>query len=90
MSGLIRDDQAHGQVDGPDGGSRRQVERGVLTAYWLVSGYGLLAWRALAWLAGITMAFALAFHLVRLHPPTAASLVLDESAVCIPFHHLAH
>ena len=27
------------------------VERAILTAYWLVSGYGLRAWRALAWLA---------------------------------------
>ena len=30
------------------GASRGRVERGVLTAYWLVSGYGLRAWRALA------------------------------------------
>jgi uncharacterized protein YjbI with pentapeptide repeats len=48
----------------------RPVERVVLTAYWLVSGYGLRAWRALVWLAGITAALAIAFHLVGfVHPP---------------------
>ena len=33
---------------GSESGSRGRVDRGVLTAYWLVSGYGLRAWRALA------------------------------------------
>jgi uncharacterized protein YjbI with pentapeptide repeats len=48
----------------------RPVERVVLTAYWLVSGYGLRAWRALVWLAGITAALAGAFYLVGfLLPP---------------------
>jgi hypothetical protein len=65
---------AHGQPDGSDGESRGRVDRGVLTAYWLVSGYGLRAWRALAWLAGITVAFAVAFHLVGfIRPPQPAS-----------------
>src|SRR6266849_10072805 len=64
---------AHGQPDGSDG-ARGRVDRGVLTAYWLVSGYGLRAWRALAWLAGITVAFAVAFHLVGfIRPPQPAS-----------------
>jgi hypothetical protein len=46
------------------------VERIILTAYWLVSGYSLRAWRALVWLAGITAALAIAFHLVGfIHPP---------------------
>jgi hypothetical protein len=40
------------------GASRGRVERGVLTAYWLVSGYGLRAWRALAALAVVLVAFA--------------------------------
>ena len=63
-----------GRRNGGDGGSRGRVDRGVLTAYWLVSGYGLRAWRALAWLAGITVAFALAFHLVGFtRPPQPAS-----------------
>jgi len=31
-----------------DSGSRGRAERGVLTVYWLVSGYGLRAWRAMA------------------------------------------
>jgi uncharacterized protein YjbI with pentapeptide repeats len=64
---------AHGQPGGSDG-ARGRVDRGVLTAYWLVSGYGLRAWRALAWLAGITVAFAVAFHLVGfIRPPQPAS-----------------
>jgi hypothetical protein len=40
------------------GASRGQVERALLTAYWLVSGYGLRAWRALAALAVVLVAFA--------------------------------
>jgi hypothetical protein len=40
------------------GASRGQVERAVLTAYWLVSGYGLRAWRALTALAVVLIAFA--------------------------------
>jgi uncharacterized protein YjbI with pentapeptide repeats len=60
---------AHG-----DGGSRGRVDRGVLTAYWLVSGYGLRAWRALAWFAGIIVAFALAYHLIGFtRPPQPAT-----------------
>jgi F0F1-type ATP synthase membrane subunit c/vacuolar-type H+-ATPase subunit K len=35
-----------------------------------MSGYGLRAWRALVWVAGITAALAIAFHLVGyLRPP---------------------
>jgi uncharacterized protein YjbI with pentapeptide repeats len=65
---------AHRQADHGGGGSRGRVDRGVLTVYWLVSGYGLRAWRALAWFAGITVAFALAFHLVGFtHPPEPAT-----------------
>ncbi len=65
---------AHGRADHGDGGSRGRVDRGVLTAYWLVSGYGLRAWRAIAWLAGVTVAFALAFHLVGFtRPPQPAT-----------------
>jgi uncharacterized protein YjbI with pentapeptide repeats len=60
---------AHGRTDRGDGGSRGRVDRGVLTAYWLSSGYGLRAWQALAWLTGITVAFALAFHLVGFTSP---------------------
>jgi uncharacterized protein YjbI with pentapeptide repeats len=58
-----------------------QVERAILTAYWLVSGYGLRAWRALAWLAALTAGFAVAFHPGRLRPPAAAGLLLDQPAV---------
>ena len=66
---------AHGQADGSGGGSRGQVEqRGVLIAYWLVSGYGLRAWRAFVWFASITVAFALVFHLVGFtRPPQPVS-----------------
>jgi uncharacterized protein YjbI with pentapeptide repeats len=38
--------------------SRGQIERAVLTAYWLASGYGLRAWRALAALTVVLVAFA--------------------------------
>jgi uncharacterized protein YjbI with pentapeptide repeats len=55
-------------------GSRGRGERYVLTVYWLVSGYGLRAWRALAWLVGVTAALALAFHLAGFtSPPEPAS-----------------
>jgi uncharacterized protein YjbI with pentapeptide repeats len=50
-------------------GSRGRVERGILTAYWLVSGYGLRAWRALAWLAAVTAGFAVAFYLAGFTRP---------------------
>jgi hypothetical protein len=49
--------------------SRGQVENAILTAYWLVSGYGLRAWRALAWLAALTAGFAVAFHLAGFTRP---------------------
>jgi uncharacterized protein YjbI with pentapeptide repeats len=65
---------ARRQADRGDGRWRGRVDRGVLTAYWLVSGYGLRAWRAIAWLAGITVAFAVAFHLVGFtRPPQPAT-----------------
>jgi hypothetical protein len=55
-------------------GSRGRVERAILTAYWLVSGYGLRAWRALAWLAAVTAGFAVAFHLAGFaRPPQPVS-----------------
>ena len=49
--------------------SRGRVERWILTAYWLVSGYGLRAWRAVAWLAAVTALLALAFHFVGFAVP---------------------
>jgi uncharacterized protein YjbI with pentapeptide repeats len=65
---------AHGRADEGDSSSRGRVDRGVLSTYWLVSGYGLRAWRALAWLAGLTVAFALAFYLVGFtRPPQPAT-----------------
>ena len=65
---------ANEQNRGSDGVSRGRADRGVLTAYWLVSGYGLRAWRALVWLAGVTVAFAFAFHLAGfIRPPQPAS-----------------
>jgi uncharacterized protein YjbI with pentapeptide repeats len=49
--------------------SRGRVEQGILTAYWLVSGYGLRAWRAVAWLAAVTSLLAVAFHFVGFAVP---------------------
>ena len=59
--------RGHGGQSGA--ASRGRVERGILTAYWLVSGYSLRAWRAVAWLAVITAHFAAAFHLVGFAVP---------------------
>lgn len=54
--------------------SRGRAERGILTAYWLVSGYGLRAWRAIAWLAALTALLAFAFHTIGYtQPPRPAS-----------------
>ena len=43
---------------------RGLVSRGVLTAYWLLSGYGLRAWRSLAALAVVVFGLAAGFWLV--------------------------
>jgi hypothetical protein len=57
----------------PDGqrssASRGRVERAILTAYWLVSGYGMRASRAVAWLAAVTAILAAAFYLVGFAVP---------------------
>jgi uncharacterized protein YjbI with pentapeptide repeats len=49
--------------------ARGRVERGILTAYWLVSGYGLRALRAVVALAVVTALLAVAFHLVGFAVP---------------------
>jgi hypothetical protein len=49
--------------------SRGLVERVILTAYWLVSGYGLRAWRAVAGLAVVTSLLAVAFQLAGFAVP---------------------
>ena len=49
--------------------SRGRVDRWILTAYWLVSGYGLRAWRAVAWLAVVTALLGVAFHFVGFAVP---------------------
>jgi uncharacterized protein YjbI with pentapeptide repeats len=46
------------------GASRGRVERGILTVYWLVSGYGLRAWRALAWLLVVLLTATAALRAV--------------------------
>jgi hypothetical protein len=51
------------------GYTRGRTERGILTVYWAVSGYGLRALRALAWLGGVTAGFAVAFHLIGFTTP---------------------
>jgi hypothetical protein len=42
--------------------ARGRVERAILTLYWLTSGYGLRAWRAIGWLAGILGLSLLGLH----------------------------
>ena len=48
---------------------RGRVERGILTAYWLVSGYGLRALRAVVALAVVAALLAVAFHLAGFAVP---------------------
>ncbi len=50
------------------GSSRGGAERALLTAYWLISGYGLRAWRAIMCLGLASVAFALAFHYFGFRP----------------------
>jgi hypothetical protein len=58
----------------PAAAARGRVERGILTAYWLVSGHGLRAWRAVAGLAVVTALLAVAFHRAGFTvPPRPAS-----------------
>ena len=45
------------------------MERGILTAYWLVSGYGLRAWRAVACLAVVIAVFAIGFYFAGFKVP---------------------
>ena len=56
---------------GPSGANRwrGRASRTVLTAYWLVSGYGLRAWRSLAALTVVTALFAVAFHYIGFTKP---------------------
>jgi hypothetical protein len=61
-----------------DEASRGRVERAILTAYWLVSGYGLRAWRALAWLLVAVMVATIGLRAVGFthgrHPWSSAFL----------------
>jgi hypothetical protein len=52
-----------GESHAKRGWSGGMVSRGVLTAYWLVSGYGLRAWRSLAALAVVMAVSAAVFRL---------------------------
>ncbi len=56
--------------DGVGSASKGWAQRALLTAYWLVSGYSLRAWRALAWLAVAVAGFALLFHWYGFRPST--------------------
>lgn len=58
----------HGTTDSGSG-SRGRATRSVLFAYWLVSGYGLRAWRSLTALAVVTALLAVAFHFVGFTRP---------------------
>jgi hypothetical protein len=71
----------HGASD--SAGSRGRATRSVLFTYWLVSGYGLRAWRSLVALAVVTALFAVAFHFVGFtRPPEPASY---WTSLCMPF-----
>jgi Pentapeptide repeats (9 copies) len=63
-------------------GSRGRVDRVVLTVYWVVSGYGLRAWRAFTWLAAAVAMFGLMFHLFGFSKP-------PQPAVRVPVNPVA-
>jgi hypothetical protein len=64
----------HDQGAGSTNKWRGRASRIVLTAYWLVSGYGLRAWRSLVALAVVTALLAVAFHFIGfITPPEPAS-----------------
>jgi hypothetical protein len=55
--------------------ARATTERAVLWLYWLVSGYGLRAWRALAALALVIGLVGVGFSRVGFHHPHPSQLV---------------
>ena len=63
--------------------ARGRAERGIPAVYWLVSGYGLRAWRAFAWLAALTALLAVAFHAVGFAKPPP-DFLLDQPALRVP------
>jgi uncharacterized protein YjbI with pentapeptide repeats len=83
----LNDEASRGQVERPSDSStdhptrevsRGQVERAILTVYWLVSGYGLRAWRALACLVAAVIGAAAGLRAVGFtqhrHPWSSAFL----------------
>ncbi|ORA17094.1 pentapeptide repeat-containing protein [Mycobacterium asiaticum] len=65
----------------------RSMERAILTAYWLISGYGLRAWRALTTLAVVIVGSAAILSFFTLqsgpHPPPpsfAAALIFSAQS----------
>jgi uncharacterized protein YjbI with pentapeptide repeats len=66
------------------GVSRGRVERGILTVYWLVSGYGLRAWRALAWLLVVLLTATAAMRAIGFtdqHRSWSSALLYTAGAV---------
>jgi uncharacterized protein YjbI with pentapeptide repeats len=70
---MRRHSRARPAATRPGNAPRGQVERGTLTVYWLMSGYGLRAWRALAWLAAVLAGFAVMFRLAGFTTPPQPS-----------------
>jgi hypothetical protein len=67
-------------TDSRRGASWGRVERSILTAYWLVSGYGLRAWRALATLAAVVLLAGVVFAFWGFAPldePTIRPVAVD-------------
>ena len=65
---------AYGEAGAGGTASRGRADRGVLTAYWLISGYGLRAWRSFGFFVGTIVIVAFALHLVGfVEPPKPAS-----------------
>jgi uncharacterized protein YjbI with pentapeptide repeats len=68
----------------PGAPSRGRVERGILTAYWLVSGYGLRAWRALVCLVAAVIVAAVGLRAVGFthhHHPWSSAFLYTAGAI---------
>jgi hypothetical protein len=68
-------DLYYGEMEMRRLGARAPIERSLLTAYWLVAGYGLRAWRALATLAVVLALGVVAFLLVGFAATTMTGYV---------------
>jgi hypothetical protein len=58
--------------------------------YWLVSGYGLRAWRAIACLTAVLAGFAIAFSLIGFTEPPQPASYWTSLLYGLPGHTVPH